>query len=428
MGITINQLNSLDNILIYPNKYLKTFVPNGQPTISGEDSFILFNKDILNIGIKTTPDTISNINNNFNIISYNFVTYKTASSSLVNLIDSEFILANTNTNGILSSNYNKFPIILSSKNSAIENTTFNSVILGGENLQLRTSNTVLVPKLMLERKADSSPQNIPSLETIDNLVNVNSTLYQNGSPLIPVGSTVPNPSTLGTILRSDGTNQIVEDLLKVSTNVEIKKPTSTTNTLIVYSDLVNGFEGRVQFEYLQTNHTPTPYAFLTSTSNGTIESLKLPPTNPSQYYLRGDGSQSLPVPNGTVGQIMTITTAPNTYSTTSIIKINTTDNFAEFTGKKEKIVEVDISLTATITLSKSDYIIYIKDSNLSPVTINLPSLTSPADDGHTFMFIKDNVSSANTILLPTYQNPTLDLATADSIVKIMFINSLWYEI
>jgi hypothetical protein len=117
----------------------------------------LFNKDILNIGIKTTPDTISNISNDFNIISYNFVTYKTASSSLVNLIDSEFILANTNTNGILSSNYNKFPIILSSKNSAIENTTYNSVVLGGENLQLRTSNTVLVPKLMLERKADSSP-------------------------------------------------------------------------------------------------------------------------------------------------------------------------------------------------------------------------------------------------------------------------------
>lgn len=428
MGITINQLNSLDNILIYPNKYLKTFVPNGQPTISGEDSFILFNKDILNFGIKTTPDVISNVSNNFNAITYNFITYKAASSSLVNLIDSEFILGNTNTVGIFSSNYNKFPSILSSKNSVIENSTYNSVILGGENLQLRTSNTVLVPKLMLERKADSAPYNVPSLETIDNLVNVNSTLYWNGSPLMPVGSTVPNPGVVGTILRSDGTNQIVDDLLKVSTNVQIKKPTSTTNTLVVYSDLVNGFEGRVQFEYLQTNHTPTPYAVLTSTSNGTIESLKLPSTNPTYYYLRGDGSQSLPVPNGTVGQIMSITTAPNVYSTTSVIKINSINNFAEFTGKKEKIVEYDISLSATITLNKSDYVIYIKSSNLSPVTINLPSLTSPTDDGHTFMFIKDNVTSANTILLPTYQTPALDLANADTIVKIMFINSLWYEI
>jgi hypothetical protein len=284
--VTTNQNNSIEDILIKSGKSVKSWAP--WTPIAGDDSYINFSKNFLLFGVKT--NNVSNVVSNITLNAWNLLSLSTISSTIC---DADIILG---SNTFSTSNFNKRNTIISSRNATIEQNVYNTVILGGTNIQARISNTVVVPKISFENKsASDSNHNVLTNESFNSLYNLNGTLYWNGTPLVNTPVVTPNlPTPTGTYytLYTDGVNWLENKALLNDTSIRqtriIAPLGSSKTTFKISSNIASSLYGRVQLEYLGYDTTATSYLGLLVTDNtGNIKRFDL---SDGTKYLRGDGT------------------------------------------------------------------------------------------------------------------------------------------
>lgn len=186
MGVSSKSNNSLEDLLLYNNKKISSWIPADWPSALGLDSYIQLGRSYFASG--TNFNSKFPLSSSYSVPAYNSII---ATSINVPTYNGDILTGSNISLGYASSASLKSGSVISSNYSYIDANIQNSTIIGGQYIQARKSNTVYVPKLFIQNKPANTTDFVGISHIVINSGGLNYTTFSVMTLSTDIVATIP---------------------------------------------------------------------------------------------------------------------------------------------------------------------------------------------------------------------------------------------